>query len=122
MSRTVPEVAAALAEVLRQIDGLRVHTDPSATVVPPAVVIGPPALGWAGYCPDMAPTRARFALHLVLPSTSRTLELAWQMVPQVAGMAETVDGVTLADAEHQARPGVWPPDLPAYQIDVDVAL
>src|SRR5690554_4087162 len=122
---TVPEAVDAIATALRQVDGLRVHTDPSATIRPPAVVIGPPALGWRGYCPDMVPTHARFTLHLVLPANSRTLELAWELVPQVADAVETVPDVVVAPMEHAAQPGTWPTgtgDLPAYAIDVDVAL
>lgn len=122
---TVREAAEALETALRTVPGVRVYRDPGANIDPPAAIVGPPALGWRGFC-GSAPVSARFSIWLTSPADDRTLERLWELVPAVAAVLDQVENATLADLELQATPGQFPTSggvtLPAYEIQVDVSL
>jgi hypothetical protein len=119
VSGVVGAAAEALAEALRTVEGLRVHTDPGALLDPPAAVVGPPALAWEGY--DAAPTSARFVVVVVVAMDERALPRLWDLVPLVAAAVDTVPDAVLRTAD----PGVWSAngaDLPSYELLIEVAL
>lgn len=122
---TVRQAAEALETALKAVEGIRVYRDPGATIDSPAAIVGPPALGWRGFCGSQ-PTSARFSIWLTSPADDRTLDRLWDLVPAVAAALEQVDEATLADLELQATPSQFPTSggvtLPAYEIQVDVSL
>lgn len=123
--RAVKEAAEALEVALGTVEGLRVHRDVSSGIDPPCAVIGPPEIGWSGFCPDMAPTSARFTVHLVVRSNERTMERLWELVPAVALAIEQADDMSMALLERAAVPGTFPSggaELPAYELSVDAVL
>lgn len=115
----VAEAAEALAATLRTaLPDLRVYTDPAATVDPPGVVIVPPTLTWAAYRNE--PTDATFVVALVVRNDARAAERLWELVPLVAA---AVDAGLDNAAVRRAQPGTWTSsDLPAYLIEIEVAL
>lgn len=113
----VRDAAHALATALSTVDGVRVYTDPSATVDPPGLVIGPPSLSFEAFCPD--PTSAAFMVYIVTAGDGRAVERLWDLVRLVAGAVEahTPGAVT------SATPGSWgTPELPAYVLRIEVPL
>lgn len=90
------------------------------SVDPPAVVIVPPLLTWD--MPSSDPSEAQFGLALVVPEDDH-------MVLTLINYIERV-GRALDESEHefamkQAAPGVFPGnpgELPAYRIQIEVAL
>lgn len=116
---TVREAAEALEATLRTVTGVRVYRDPGAALDPPAVVLGPPALTWESNC--LEPTEARFIISAVGKADERALERFWDLGPALAVALDQV----LDAAVIRADPGVWTAgaaELPAYNIQVDVAL
>lgn len=116
---TVKEAAEALEAALGAIEGARVYRELGATLDPPALVLGPPALSWEAVCRE--PTAATFIVHVVEAADERALERLWLLVPQVA---EAIDSVLDASVR-RADPGTYPTggsELPSYSVQVDVAL
>lgn len=119
----VKDAATAVRTALETVPGLRVYTDLAATVDPPSVVVGPPALTWAGY--DANPRLARFVVYVVTDDKDRAVEQLWELVPQVVAALEASPDadISLRPGEDQATPTVWPNgDLPAYEIITEVVL
>ncbi|MHA6626886.1 hypothetical protein ACU61A_15735 [Pseudonocardia sichuanensis] len=113
----VAEAAAALEAALKTVEGLRVYTDPAATVNPPGVVVVPPTLTWGGY--RDGPTDALFVVAVVVRPDARAVERLWELVPRVAAALDELPDV----AVRQAEPGTWgSSNLPAYLIETGVAL
>lgn len=120
---TVKEAATTLETKLKEL-GRPVLRDPGQRVDPPALILGPPGLGWSGYC-GPAPTTARFSVWIVVPADGHALERLWELVPQVAAKVEELVDATLADVERAAQPATFPSggvELPAYEVQVDYAL
>lgn len=119
MAGKVRAAAEALEAALREVADVRVFRDAGANVDPPAVILGAPALTWEGVC--LEPTEARFMVHVVVKANERALETLWELIPLVS---EALDGVSDASVR-RADPGTYPSggsELPAYAIQVDVAL
>jgi len=121
----VAQAAQNLKTVLSNVDGLRVYDDLGARIDPPAVLIGPPTLGWQAFH-SHTPTNARFTLWLVVPADERALPRLWALVPAVVEAVEAgMPSATVQDGVSAATPTVWPSagiELPAYQILVEVDL
>lgn len=122
---TVRDAADALVDALATIDGLRVYRDLGATVEPPAVLIGAPALGWRSFG-GPAPTSARFPLFVVCAADEWALSTLWELVPRVAAAVEShVQAAAVQDGPAAAQPttvhtsGV---ELPAYELTIEVDL
>lgn len=117
MAGAVADAAASLILALRGVDGVRIYDDPAATIDPPGIVLAPPTLTWDGYRTE--PTDATFVVAVVVRPDARAMERLWDLVPLVAA---AVDGVPDA-AVRRAEPGTWTAnDLPAYLIEIEVAL
>lgn len=119
MAGEVKAAAEALEEALQTVPGLRVLRDPGGAADGPVAILGAPALTWDGVCLD--PTEARFMVHVTVEANERALERLWELVPVVA---EALDQVVDASVR-RADPGTYPTggsELPAYAIQVDVAL
>ncbi|MCW6008501.1 hypothetical protein K1W54_28750 [Micromonospora sp. CPCC 205371] len=119
---TVAEADAALTAAIQALpkDEIRLHPDVGAAVDPPAAVVGPPALLWEGAC--LEPTTARFLVYVIVsPDAERAKERLYALVPMVANALDQVTDASVIRAD----PGRYPTsdgDLPAYEIQVDVAL
>ena len=105
-------IATALSEA-----GIREHTNLSAAVDPPAVVIGPPMLAFDSY--TLAPTGARYILYAVVGAGDYAIAELGTFLPKVIEAIGTVDdaGVT------EAMPGIWAAanvKFPCYEITVDI--
>jgi len=115
----IADAANSLKAALDEVAGLRVTTDPGEQVAPPYAIVGPPALTWEAGC--AGPTSARFLVYVVVDADDRALERLWDLVPAVSDAIDaTTDAVVV-----RADPGSWNSggsDLPAYTVEVDVAL
>lgn len=120
MSTDAVKVAAEALEVaLNAVENVRAYRDPSAVLVPPGVVIGPPRLAFEAYC--LEPTSATFPLYLVVKFDDRVLERMWSFVPTIAAAVDKVPGAAVTRAD----PGVFNAngqDMPCYEITTEVAL
>lgn len=117
----VTDAALAVQAALKTVTDLRAHTDMGAVVDPPASIVGPPALTWAGY--GAGPNVAQFIVYVVVDANDRALERLWELVPTVAAALETYPDVDITVTA--ANPGRWPAgavDLPAYEIICEVPL
>lgn len=117
MSSVVAVAAESLRVALASVTGLRVYTDPAATIDPPGVVLTPPTLTWEGYRSD--PTDATFVAAVVVKPDERAMSRLWELVPLVAAAVDEIPDAAVKRAE----PGVWTSnELPAYLIEIEVAL
>lgn len=115
----IAEAKQALLAALREVPGVRNFPDVGPGVDPPCTVLGPPALLWEGVCPD--PTSARFLVYVVVTSDDQSMDRLYELMPQVAAALDAVRDATVIRAD----PGVYPTtngNLPAYEIQVDMAL
>lgn len=120
---SVRDAADALAAAVATVDGVRVYMDPGAAVDPPAVIVGPPALGWEAFA--AAPTTARFPLWVVVAASEFALPALWELVPRVAAAAEAMVSASLLDGPAAATPTTYHSggvELPAYELTIEVAL
>jgi len=116
---TIRDRAEALSEALSTVDGARVYTDPAATIDPPGIVLGPPALFWESGC--LQPTSARFLVYVVETNDDRAIERLWDLVPQVSAVVDLLPSAAVITA----NPGTYTSggtELPAYLIQVEVNL
>lgn len=110
-----------IRDALATVDGLRVHTDPGATIEPPAAVIGPPAFRWETLCPSGAPSSATVIVYVIVPANGNALTTLWDLVPAVAHALDSADAATVTEA----LPGSYSTggvELPCYEITTEVAL
>lgn len=115
MNTAVKDAALQLEQALRTVPG-NYYRDPGATVDPPGMVQLPPALLWETGCPG--PTSARFVVFAVVPADEFAVDRLWTFVTAVGdAVDEHTDGVVV-----RADPSVFPPDLPAYEIQVEFPL
>lgn len=116
---SVKAAAEALQVAVGAVNGVRLHKDLGGTIAPDAVVVGPPSLTWEAYC--LEPTGATFVVWVITKADKRAVERLWELVPLVATALDGVDDATVSRAD----PGSYPSggtELPAYSIQVDVAL
>lgn len=122
---TVKEAAEELLAVLGTVEGVRVYGDLGANLSPPALLLGPPALGWRSFC-GPAPTSARFVVFVVVDASARALEELWELVPAVATAVEQgMPSAAVQDGSAAAMPTTWNiagVELPAYQLTIEVDL
>lgn len=119
---SVRDAADALAAAVATAD-VRVYRDPGAAVDPPAVIVGPPTLGWEAFA--AAPTTARFPLWVVVAASEFALPALWELVPRVAAAAEAMVSASLLDGPAAATPTTYHSggvELPAYEMTIEVAL
>lgn len=116
---SIQQARAALSEALDGIDGLRVHRELGDVVDPPAVMVSLPRVEFRG--PPGEPTHATFTIPLFAARTGDVSDELAGWLPVVASCLENI-GVPVT----AAVPGTWPAggsvELPAYLIEVEVAL
>lgn len=114
----VKAAAEALEAALKNVEGVAVSRDLSATLATPALVLGPPQLDWeAGF---VGPTSARFIVFVVVDPDERAIERLWLLVEAVAEAIDATPAVVVS-----AAPAVYVSttgDLPAYEIIVEMTL
>lgn len=113
----VADATTSLAAALRTVPGLRVYTDPGATIDPPGAIVGPPRLDWRGACSE--PTQASFLVYVVTGADGRSLERLWDLTVTAAAALDTAPDAVVRNAS----PGSWNAsgiDLPSYEILVEV--
>lgn len=115
----IADAAAELEAALQTVSAVSVYRDPSATLAPPAAVLGPPALSWQTGM--TGPTSARFLVYVVVEADERAVERLWQLVAQVAdAIDEHSDAVVI-----RADPAVFVSgggDLPCYELQVEAPI
>lgn len=116
----VIEAADALRAALATVEGVRHYPDVGPGVDPPATVLGVPSLEWGSMCQE--PTSASWVVYLVVAADSaRAASTLFQLLPRVVAALDAVEDAVVVRAD----PGTYPAssgDLPAYQIQIDVAL
>jgi len=118
---TVKTASDTIVAALNAVEGMtgRATSDLGATVNPPALVLGPPALMWEGVCDG--PTSARFLVYAVESVDERALVRLWVLVPLVAAALDALPDVSVIRAD----PGAYlagGPELPCYEIQIEVSL
>ncbi len=114
---TVAETYDVIATALKGLRSPRFYSDFSATVAPPAVVLGPPEQVWEGY--GDAPRSATFQVALVVAKNSRAVPDLLDLLPSVTAVLHDVQDCAVV----RAAPGTWPVgELPAYLIEVECSL
>jgi hypothetical protein len=114
---TAADMYEAIAAALRELRTPRFYPDLSATVAPPAVILGPPEQTWVGY--GDAPREATFTVALVVAADSRAVPALLDLLPSVTAALLDVPDCVLV----RAAPGTWPVgDLPAYLIEIEASL
>ncbi|PZG14422.1 hypothetical protein C1I95_21765 [Micromonospora craterilacus] len=119
----IKKAAQRLGEAAAAVRGVRVYPDIGPGVSPPAVVIGPPALTWEAL-PGCGgePTSGRYPVYVVVgDDPDRALPQLLDLVLAVAAALDAVDDAVVGRAEPTLYPSSGA-DLPAYQIQVDMAL
>lgn len=113
--------ALSIAAALERLPDLQVVTGVGRQIAPPAVIIGPPRLTWAGYAQGGQPSTGVFSVYLVVAMTERATEALLSRIASVtAAIEEFTPGVVT-----MANPGVYPSPggvLPSYQITVQMEL
>lgn len=115
----IVDAAATLTAALATVPGLRVARDPSVVMDPPAAVLGPPSLEWGGMCSD--PTSATWHVFVVVQLDERAVERLMAFVPLVAAAIDELPDAAVSRADPVVYPSAGT-ELPAYDIQVDVAL
>ena len=117
---SVSEYGEQLRAAVRTVEGVRVYEDPSATVRPPAAVVGPPRLQWEAGC--LGPTSATFIVIIMVALDKRAVEQLLDLVPKVA---DAIDEQVIDAAVISADPAIFNAggtDLPSYELTVEVSL
>jgi hypothetical protein len=118
---SIQQARARLAEILRGVDGLRVYTELGDSVDPPAVMVSLPRVRFGGGEPG-EPTEGTFVIPLFVSQMGDVSDQLARWLPIVAKTLEE-SGAVITDT---ADPGTWPAggglELPAYLIEVEVAL
>jgi hypothetical protein len=117
---SIQKARAALADVLSEIKGLRVYRQLGEVVDPPAVMVSLPRIEYDGR-PGEA-TSATFTIPLFAAMEGDTSDQLAHWEPIVT---KVLDGLNDQVTVTASAPGTWPAggtDLPAYLIEVEVAL
>lgn len=115
----VTQAAENLEAALKTVPDLRVYRDLSATVDPPAAVVGVPRLTWEKYCDG--PSSATFLIYVFVPFDDRAVERLWELAIDAANAIDTVRQAVVTEAS----PGVFKSggvDLPVYELTTEYAL
>lgn len=113
----VADAWRALSDAVGSVPGLRVYTDPGASLDPPAAFVPPPGLNFEAQCSD--PTEARFVIYVCVAHDDQAFERLLDLVPLVVKAIEQVDDAVV----RQALPDALSSDsgtLPAYAIYVEM--
>ena len=113
----VADARAELEAALSGIPGVPVKR-PGENVIPPATIVGPPALRWEALA--IKPTSARFLVYAIVDADERALGRLDDLVLLVAEALDGTLGVVTA-----ADPVLYPvgtSELPCYQITVEYPL
>lgn len=109
-----------IRRALSEVEDARLHPDVGPGVDPPALVLGVPSLQWEGLCQE--PTSARWLVYVVVSADyARASGALIGLVLAVAAVLDEVPDVSVLRAD----PGTYPAssgDLPAYQIEIQMAL
>lgn len=117
---SVQAVRADLAEQLDELPGLNVSRQLGQTMELPAVIVSLPRLVFEGPNPG-EPTQATFLLALMVPRDEDVSDSLAEWITKVAEQIDRWDSAVVRNAD----PGTWPSggiDLPAYLIEVEVAM
>lgn len=109
-----------LGAALTGLEGVRYYADPAAQLDPPAVIVGPPVLTYAGAV-GPEPVGGQFVVLLVVGQDDRSLPRLWSLLPLVTDAIESVPDAVVT----RAAPGTWRNggiDLPCYEISVEMSL
>jgi hypothetical protein len=115
----VTDAADMISEALAAVTGVRHHRQMYGLVDPPATVLPPPALRRRSMSSD--PTDASWVVALVVDRGERSQEQLMELEPRVVEALYALEDVAVGES----RPGTYPSggvELPAYLIDIDVAL
>ena len=113
---------AAIADALGTIEGLAVYTEADKVLSPPCLAIGLPNVEWNGNTTD--PTDAVFTVGLIA-SAQRLESLHNTLMEYLPDVSEALERISPNAEIRRASPGTWPNsgvDLPAYLIEIEVAL
>lgn len=116
---TAQESRDALNTALTGLAGIRHYPHLLANVDPPATMVGLPRLEWAVVCSE--PTSATFLVYLMVALDDRAVDRLQDMLPVVVEAIESVPDAVVTTATPLVSP-YGAPDLPAYEITVEVAL
>lgn len=121
MSTAAAQAGGKLLEAaLRTVPNLPVWVGYPRSLTPPAVVLAPPRLEWAGFCAS-GPTQARWFVYLVSAMNEFTVGQLLELVdPVVAAIDEHVPGAVVTTADPVPYPAG--PELAAYQIQIEMEL
>lgn len=111
--------AKRLRAALRTVPGVRFYDDYSASVAPPALLLGPPSLTWGAACKQ--PTEGTFLAYLVVKSDNRAVERLWDLIESVTEVIENTDFASVTEANPLSF-AVGGTDLAAYEITINAAL
>jgi len=112
----IADARTALADALRTVPSIRVYTTPNARVDPPGAVLSLPDLEFEAYCTE--PTKATFSIALVAKLNERAVDVLEELVLSASTAIEAVESAVVLTA----RIGAWDDQLPAYELEVEVAL
>ncbi|HEV7649390.1 MAG TPA: hypothetical protein VGP26_14650 [Actinophytocola sp.] len=116
---TPTEARAALGDALSGLDGIRYYANLGANIDPPATIVSLPRLAWEAIC--AGPTSATFLVYLMVPLNDRAVDRLQEMLPAVVEAIESYPDAVVTTATPLVSP-FGGPDLPAYEITVEVAL
>lgn len=120
-TETPAEAGDALKAALRTVGKLSVYDDPSATLRPPAALVGAPTLR-AERSSEIS--EASFPVLVVLSGNGGTLGVFMKLVPQIVEAIESY--IPNAVVQDEMVPVVFEADgqteLPAYLLTVDVSI
>lgn len=111
-----------LAAALRSLDlpvSWRVYTDMTASIDPPALMVGAPTLFWRGL--DRGPAEMSVPLYVIGELDVRGLDLVWDVLPPLVAGIESAGWATTGEAAPTAWTGGGR-ELPAYEISVRMDL
>lgn len=117
----VSDAAQAIAAAIKMVPKVRVYLDPTASVDPPGVVIGPPRLYWERM--GSAPTKAQFDVLVVTPSSDTAMTKLWELVPAVAAaISDHSDGAVDDNGAVPLPFTAGSASLPSYTLSITIPL
>ena len=123
MTNALIDAAKAIGDALDALPDVRVYREPGESIEGPALAISVPSVEWNG--PGTDPTDATFTVGFI-PSIVRAERLNESMMGMLPAVVEALDSAMPSRVVvRRANPGTWPNgggDLPAYLIEIEVAL
>lgn len=118
---TIQQARADMVAALTEVDDLRVYSELGAVIDPPAATVSLPRLTFEGPEPGV-PTGATFIVPVFAAREGDVSDGLAEWVTKVTVVIDELDSAVVKTAE----PGTWPAggnvELPAYLIEVEVAL